>query len=79
MLVEVSGSSLRYDKSTKRNLYARYGVAEYWVIDVQGGRIFIYPEPAEDGYRQVAACAGDELVASRALPAIQIRVGSLFR
>lgn len=36
LLVEVSDSSLGYDKSIKRSLSARYGVAEYWVIDVQG-------------------------------------------
>jgi Uma2 family endonuclease len=78
LLIEVSDSSLAYDRSIKRNLYARYGVGEYWVIDVQGERICVHTEPGPDGYRQVAEFAADDVVSPRALPAIQIRVGSLF-
>ena len=78
LLVEVSDTSLAYDRSIKRNLYARYGVGEYWVIDVQGERIFVHTEPGSDGYRQVAECAAGDMVSPQALPAVHIRVGSLF-
>ena len=33
LLIEISDSTLRYDKSTKVKLYAANGVPEYWVID----------------------------------------------
>ena len=33
--VEVSDSSLSFDQGIKLNLYARYGIAEYWVVDVR--------------------------------------------
>lgn len=33
LAVEVSVSTLRYDKGLKGALYARHGVREYWVID----------------------------------------------
>jgi Uma2 family endonuclease len=78
LLIEVSDSSLAYDRSIKRNLYARYGVGEYWVIDVLGERICVHTEPGSDDYRQVAEYAAGDMVSPRALPAIQIRVGSLF-
>ncbi len=78
LLVEVSDSSLAYDQSTKRALYARHGVAEYWVVDVQGRRIYVYSEPTADGYAQVLECSAADTASPRALPTVQIRVGTLF-
>ena len=39
LLVEVSESSLAYDRGTKLALYARFGVAEVWIIDLQGSAV----------------------------------------
>jgi Uma2 family endonuclease len=78
LLIEVSDSSFAYDQSTKRALYARYGVEEYWVVDVQGERVFVYSEPAGEGYARVVECATADIVSPRAVPAVQIRVGTLF-
>jgi Uma2 family endonuclease len=78
LLVEVSDISLAYDQSTKRALYARYGVEEYWVVDVQGERVFVYSEPAGESYARVVECTRADIVSPRAVPAVQIQVGTLF-
>jgi Uma2 family endonuclease len=78
LLVEVSDISLAYDQSTKRALYARYGVEEYWVVDVQGERVFVYSEPAGEGYARVVECRAADIVSPRAVPVVQIQVGTLF-
>ena len=78
LLIEVSDSTLAYDQSTKRALYARYGVEEYWVVDVQGERVFVYSEPAGEGYARVVECTRADIVSPRAVPAVQIQVGTLF-
>jgi Uma2 family endonuclease len=78
LLIEVSDSSLAYDQSTKRALYARYGVEEYWVVDVQGERVFVYSERAGEGYARVVECTAADIVSPRAVPAVQIQVGTLF-
>jgi Uma2 family endonuclease len=78
LLIEVSDSSFAYDQSTKRALYARYGVEEYWVVDVQGERVFVYGEPAGEGYARVVECTGADIVSPRAEPAVKIQVGTLF-
>jgi Uma2 family endonuclease len=78
LLIEVSDSSLAYDQSTKRALYARYGVEEYWVVDVQGERVFVYGEPAGEGYARVVECTRADIVSPRAVPVVQIQVGTLF-
>jgi Uma2 family endonuclease len=78
LLIEVSDSSFAYDQSTKRALYARYGIEEYWVVDVQGERVFVYGEPAGEDYARVAECTAADRVSPRALPVVQIQVGTLF-
>ena len=78
LLVEVSDISLAYDQSTKRALYARYGVEEYWGVDVQGERVFVYSEPAGEGYARVVECTAADIVSPRAVPVVQIQVGTLF-
>ena len=55
LLVEVADSSLPYDRRTKFPLYARAGVAEAWLIDLDAGRLEIHREPADAGYA-TSAC-----------------------
>jgi Uma2 family endonuclease len=78
LLVEISDSSLAFDQGAKRALYARHGVAEYWVINIPGKRIHVYCEPTADGYAHPIECAPTDNVSPRALPAVQVTVGTLF-
>ncbi len=38
-MIEVSDSSLAYDRTVKFPQYARAGIAEVWLIDLEGRRI----------------------------------------
>jgi hypothetical protein len=78
LLVEISDSSLAFAQSTKRALYARHGVAEYWVVDIPGRRIHVYCEPTAEGYGEAFARAQTDIVSPRALPAVQVTAGTLF-
>jgi Uma2 family endonuclease len=78
LLIEVSDSSLAYDQSVKLGLYARYDLAEYWVVDVAGRRVVTYREPAATGYVRKAEFAGAATVAPQAFPDVKITVGELF-
>lgn len=53
LVVEVADTTLRFDLGTKIPLYARFGIAEAWVVDLreQAGRVF--RDPGENGYRAV--------------------------
>ncbi|GMU51934.1 MAG: hypothetical protein AMXMBFR33_10800 [Candidatus Xenobia bacterium] len=48
LVLEVAHSSLSYDRREKSSLYARYGIPELWVLDVQARRLFVYRQPGED-------------------------------
>jgi Uma2 family endonuclease len=78
LLIEVSDSSLSFDQSVKLGLYARYGVAEYWVVDVQGRRVVTYSEPTAKGYERKREFATTDTVAPQAFPDVKIAVGDIF-
>ena len=61
-LVEVSDTSLRYDRGAKLARYAAAGVVEYWIVDVRGRRIESYRSPREREYTEFRlALPGDAL------------------
>jgi len=78
LLIEVSDSSLSFDQGVKLDLYARYGISEYWVVDVEGRRIVTYREPTAKGYLRQSEFAAAETVAPQAFPGISIVVGEIF-
>src|SRR5216684_1377559 len=78
LLIEVSDSSLAFDQGVKLNLYARYGVAEYWVVDVEGRRVVTYREPATKAYGRTLEFTAADTVTPQAFPDIKIAVGEIF-
>ncbi|MGB5733122.1 MAG: Uma2 family endonuclease [Thiohalocapsa sp.] len=52
LIVEVADSSLTFDRGRKLALYARNGIEDYWILDVQAESLEVYREPLGDHYRQ---------------------------
>jgi Uma2 family endonuclease len=46
LVVEVSDTSLAFDRGTKRRLYARNGVAQYWIVNLVDRRVEVYTDPS---------------------------------
>jgi Uma2 family endonuclease len=49
-VVEVAGSSLRFDKEIKTPLYASCGIPEYWIIDMDGNQLEVFSDPKSGNY-----------------------------
>lgn len=49
LVIEVADSTLATDLGLKADLYAAAGVPEYWVVDVNEGRILMHSDPRPDG------------------------------
>jgi Uma2 family endonuclease len=45
LVLEISDSTLRYDRGRKLPLYAAAGVPEYWILDVNSRTLEIYQDP----------------------------------
>lgn len=51
LLVEISVSSLEYDRGVKLELYAEAGIPEYWVVNMVEDVVEVYAEPSEGKYQ----------------------------
>jgi Uma2 family endonuclease len=55
LLIEVSDSSLKYDREDKLPKYARNAVVETWIVDLAGQKVWVHLQPSLDGYLQIQA------------------------
>ena len=78
LVVEVSDTTLGFDLNTKARLYARNGILEYWVMDINGRRLHRHRSPSEAGYTEVTILTAEQTVAAIAHPEAAVRVGELL-
>ena len=78
LLVEIlSPSTERRDRIVKRELYARHGVPEYWLIDPYAKTITVLILGA-DGYDTRAVYGASDTLASPTLPGFELDVSLIF-
>ena len=78
LVIEViSPSTPRIDRQTKLQLYARYGVPCYWIVDPEMLTVDAY-ELAGDAYRLVTRASGATPVALPPFPALRFAPESLW-
>src|SRR5262245_16793442 len=53
LVAEVAESSIDFDRSIKMRLYARAGVPEYWLVDLNEDVVRVHSEPLNGIYRTV--------------------------
>lgn len=78
LLIEVADSSLTYDRSVKIPLYARHGILEVWLVDLENRAVEVFREPSADGYRKVRRYHPGERLKSLALSEIVVDLAELL-
>jgi Uma2 family endonuclease len=78
LVIEVSDTTLAYDLGTKVPLYARAGIPETWVVDLNAREVRVFREPAASGYRTVFTVGLGGVVSAQLLPAASFPVAELF-
>jgi Uma2 family endonuclease len=85
LVVEVSESSLAFDRSHKASLYAFAGIQEYWIINLVARQLEVHRDPIPDtqethGFRydDVTTLRGGDAVSPLAAPQAMIRVADLL-
>lgn len=85
LAIEVGESSLKMDLGLKARLYAKYGIADYWVMNLLDNYLVVHrdpqPDPKRPGkfhYAEVAIVPADGFVSPLARPAARIAVADLL-
>lgn len=48
LVIEVSDSTLNYDRMTKQRIYARAGITLYWIVNVVERQLEVYTNPSSE-------------------------------
>jgi Uma2 family endonuclease len=78
LIVEVSDSSLRYDRETKLRAYARNGIKEYWIVNLIDDVVEVFREPQDDAYLDINNFGLDATVSPAAFPDVVLNVSNLI-
>jgi len=78
LLIEVSDTSLDYDRNEKLPRYAEAHIPEVWLIDVEAERIEQYTSPLENQYTLRHSYKQGDHITSIVLPDITLAVGQIF-
>ncbi len=72
LIVEVSDTTLRYDRQIKVPLYARHGIPEIWIVDLTGKQIHFFRTPAGGEYTDVYSTAAPGVVRLASVPGASV-------
>ncbi len=78
LLIEVSDTSLKYDRSVKRALYARHGICEFWFADLVAREVEVCRDPVGEEYTSLSRAGVGETLEPFALPGAVIRTAAFF-
>jgi Uma2 family endonuclease len=78
LVIEVSDTTLRYDRDVKVPLYARHGVPEVWLVDVNGGALLVYGALQDGNYERQIVLERPLSVTVTGLAGVTLEVAALF-
>jgi Uma2 family endonuclease len=85
LIVEVSDTSLHYDRTRKASLYARAGIADYWIVNLVNNQLEVRRDPRPDpsqhyghGYASLTLLVPPAVVTPLAAPQISLAVAELL-
>jgi len=79
LLIEVSESTLDYDRDEKLPVYGRAGVAEVWIVNLNEAMVEVYRDPHFTGYGNKTLIRVGDHVAPLAFPDAAVDVAELLK
>ena len=78
LLVEISDSTLRYDRGTKARMYAAEGIPDYWLVNLRARTLEVRRQPENGEYQSLTVYSEGETIAPLASPDALVRVVDLL-
>ena len=78
LVVEVSDTTLGFDRGRRRELYARAGIQEYWIVNLLDRRVAVHRFPDGGDYSHTSTCDSSSTLTALAALQLPIRVSDLL-
>jgi Uma2 family endonuclease len=77
LVIEVSDSTLEFDRSVKGALYSKGGVREYWIVDCENRRVLVHRLGEHGDYSEPTVVGFDEEITALHAPSVRLRLSTL--
>jgi Uma2 family endonuclease len=77
-VVSPGAENRRRDLLIKRQLYGKYGVSEYWIVDPENSLVEIYRK-RKDRLEPIATLSDADQISTPLLPGFALSAGSIFK
>ena len=77
-VVEISDTSLAFDRKVKLRRYAQFGVVEYWIEDLKHDLLLVHRDPAGETYTTCLTFRRGESISPLAFPEVTFKVDDLL-
>ncbi len=78
LIMEISDTTLVYDRETKAKAYSRNGIQQYLLLNLQNETLENFREPSEDGYQFKQTLRKGDSFNLTAFPEVEISLDDLF-
>jgi Uma2 family endonuclease len=78
LVIEFAESSIDYDRDIKTRVYAKAGVAEYWLVNLNEDEVHVHVDPSNGVYRAATSYRRGQSLAPRSLPSLAISMLDLL-
>lgn len=79
LVVEVTSPwNPEYDAVAKRQLYAKFGIMHYWMLDSENPRLVELADPQDGAYRAERTLTPAEVYEPKLFPGLRVDLGRLF-
>ena len=78
LVIEVSDSTVHFDRQTKMPLYARAGIEEAWLVNLPRKALEVYRSPANGKYQIVQKPGKNESISPLNFPELQVSVSNII-
>ena len=78
LLIEVSDSTIEYDREIKKTLYAGAEIAEYWLVNLKDETVEVYTLPKNGSYYSARILEAGETIESTIIENLRLSVGEIL-
>src|SRR5207244_12769537 len=79
LVIEVADTTVVYDRDVKLPLYARVGIPEAWLVDLERDRVQVCREPAGGRYTSVREVSRGNTITPLRFPTLTVAPDDVLR
>ena len=77
-MLELSDTSLAFDRKIKLTRYAAFGVSEVWIADLKHDLLLVFRHPEDNSYKSSLTLRRNHSVSPLAIPGAVLKVEQLL-